>query len=103
MAKNKNRVSAAVMMSMHIISCLFTDATDKEPKKESGDGEMEDDANVHSVLHNVESAHSTMSKGHVSANKPEEDHTFTTAPLSALLHHLNAATRGQNNTSRGVV
>lgn len=83
---------------MHIISCLFTDGTDKEPKKESGGGEKEEDANVHAFLHNVESASRTMSKGPVSANKPE-DHTFTAAHLSALLHHLNAATRGQNDTS----
>lgn len=49
------------------------------------------------LVHDVASALTTTSNGHVSAKRPEEGHTPTPASLSASLHHLTAATRGQSN------
>lgn len=77
--------------SQLVISCVSTDATDKAPEEESNSVKKEeDDAFVHMFVNDVDP---------VFAHLPEEGQTLTTAPPSVLLHHLNDATRGQDDTS----
>ncbi|XP_073334579.1 hatching enzyme 1.2-like isoform X2 [Pagrus major] len=71
-------------------------------KKNSAAGKEEDASVYHGLFHDVASALKTNNKGHTSANKPEESHTSTMVTTPASLQHLNAATRGQENTSREV-
>ncbi|XP_030290571.1 low choriolytic enzyme [Sparus aurata] len=73
-----------------------------EEVENSSAAEKEEDASVHRVLfHDAASGLTTKNKAHTSASKPEESDTTSTAvSAAAALQHLNAATRGQKNTSR---
>ncbi|XP_051269261.1 astacin-like metalloendopeptidase isoform X2 [Dicentrarchus labrax] len=99
----RNKMTATDIEKVrHLYNC---GGTKKELKTEiSGVEEVEEveeeeeDAVLH-LIHDVVSDLKTIIEGSVSTNKPEEDHTPATAPPPASLLHLDAATRGQNNTS----
>ncbi|XP_036973797.1 astacin-like metalloendopeptidase [Acanthopagrus latus] len=82
---------------------LYHCDTITEEVEKSSAAEKEEDASVHHVLfHDAASGLTTKNKALISANKPEESHTSSsTLSTAAGLQHLNAATRGQENTSRG--